>query len=250
MKDITCSAEECSDMVYPQQHPNKEPVSDYPHARDGETGGEPATGIPVDEDITEATAENEELLGSEFSEEDRELFIKQLLMSVLDEYFRCFNTRDWDGMRRLVTPNVQYQFLDCNNNLIHEMDWSGYRDMLENNMYSSFPDFKNTHLAEKEEMVLTRSNNSDYVLQPFQIVASGTHTGTPFSAVGPCPPIPASGAYIELDPEDACVTFRDKKICKIEIKGQNDLTGPAGFYTKLGGFPLLGSLPPSLPPPP
>ena len=74
----------------------------------------------------------------------------------------------------------------------------------------------------------------------FQIVARGTHTGAPY-AYGPFSPIPTTGRYLENDPEESTMYFIGDKIFKhvISPKGEGQMTGFAGFYTQLGGFPCL-----------
>ena len=76
------------------------------------------------------------------------------------------------------------------------------------------------------------------VLQGFQ--AGGTHTGAPF-ACGPCEPIEATGKVIVNDPEEVYLFFRrgEEKISRIIVCAKGEMTGPAGIYTQLGGFPLL-----------
>ena len=70
------------------------------------------------------------------------------------------------------------------------------------------------------------------------LVASGTHTGTPY-ACGPCEPLPPSGQHVKCDKEELYFTFgEDGKISQLTIIPMGEMTGPQGVYTLLGGFPM------------
>ena len=173
-------------------------------------------------------------------------------VALLKHAIRCVNNNDLQSWRECFDIDEwRGEFHDCEGNLVQEMRWNEFEEQMRR-LLSSFPDFKlNYHnsmqrLLEKDE----DSENSDEVniFIPY-LVATGTHTGESF-AFGPCEPIEPTGKFIQMDPESDYVTFRKGKIIRYVVKAHGDKAGPAGVYTLLGGFPVLGKLPPVLPPPP
>ena len=110
-----------------------------------------------------------------------------------------------------------------------EMAWNDLAGEVDK-LKQSFPDFCLIHKFLKD------GRNGEPVAARF--VAVGTHTGVPFG-FGPCEPIPAQGKKVINDPEEFHYFFRKGKICRIRVYPQGDMTGPSGFYTQIGGFPLL-----------
>lgn len=160
-------------------------------------------------------------------------------ISVIDECFRCINAHDMKTARQLQTDDVVWVFRDVHGNLVHQMSWDEFEAEMAK-LFGAFPDFCFTW---KE---IIQDPSSEDVMKLLHVVASGTHTGGAF-AFGPCEPIQASGKCFQNDPEDVTFTFRDGKLCKHEIRARGEMTGPAGIYSQLGGFPLLGGLPPAFP---
>ena len=122
------------------------------------------------------------------------------------------------------------QFMDKNKRLDCEMSWKMWAEEMES-LTASFPDFSFTcdsMSCDQGVVVLHRCQ------------AKGSHSGAPYSC-GPCEPIPAEGKKVMNDPEDIYVFFREgeDKISRIVVCARGEMSGPAGIYTQLGGFPLV-----------
>ena len=180
-------------------------------------------------------------------------------VTLLKQTIRYLNNNDLKNWRECFdVDECRCEFHDCEGNLVQEMRWNEFEEQMRR-LLSSFPDFKLNYHNSMQRLLVEKDDKKDYsaansddeevtIFIPY-LVATGTHTGEPF-VFGPCEPIAATGKFIQMDPESDYVTFRNGKIIKYKVKAHGDKAGPAGVYTLLGGFPVLGKLPPGLPPPP
>jgi len=97
-------------------------------------------------------------------------------------------------------------------------------------IWASFPDlhFETTTTADTGAVVTV------------DLQVSGTHSGVAYG-FGPYDPIPTTGKKVKNDSE--YLTFHVDTSCNKStqlVGGTNgEMVGPQGFYTQIGGFPLL-----------
>ena len=158
-------------------------------------------------------------IGSDACSEDK---LPQKRIKVCKKWLENFNSGNLEAIQELLTADFKAVFGDV------ELTW---KDTLEGapKAFAAFPDFqlKCTEMEALEDGSIR-----------FRVVASGTHTGAPYS-FGPFDPIEATGKYVENDPEQSIMFFSGEKICKQVVKPMGTMTGFSGLYTQLGGFPLL-----------
>lgn len=151
-------------------------------------------------------------------------------IAIAQVFWRLCNAHQCQKSKDLMADDAHIQFLDQDKALDMEMPWHIWADEMKK-MSASFPDFRIScdHVCYSSGAV---------ILQRFQ--AGGTHTGAPY-AFGPCAPIDASGKRVANDPEEVYLFFKDgeDKISRIVICAEGEMSGPAGIYTQLGGFPLM-----------
>ena len=101
--------------------------------------------------------------------------------------------------------------------------------------FEAFPDFQ--HNETSIRVVVEKDGYWEIVCE---IKPSGTHTGIPY-AFGPFPEIPTTGKHVQMDPERLTYTVTAQEggkglvIQKMSILPLGAMTGPAGFYTAIGG---------------
>ena len=159
----------------------------------------------------------------ESAEEDMEPYL-----DLVQDLIKCTNERDLAGIGRLVTDDLYYRFFDGSGQLVMELSLEDVAPEF-NNTYQSFPDFAMTI----QEVVSNAKNDAGTQVVAVRVVASGTHSGAPYSFAG-CEPIPTSGKKLVNDPEEFHYHIKEGKVFRIEIHPKGELTGPAGFYTQLG----------------
>ena len=147
-------------------------------------------------------------------------------LTVAKAYLQSKNNRDMEASRKLLTSDFVTQFKEF------EAELEDYARESQN-LYDAFPDFNVKHTVDNPITL-----REDGVVVIDRIVPNGHHTGKPYS-FGPCEPIEPKGTYVENSPETIYLHFRGDKIYKQEIVSHGEMTGPPGFYTQLGGFPLL-----------
>lgn len=151
-------------------------------------------------------------------------------IATVTELWRLCNAHEIHFTEALFTADAIVEFCDENKKVGMEMPFHVWAEEMER-VDGSFPDihFRYDRLA---------SNCGVVIMKGFR--ASGTHTGAPFSC-GPCVAIEATGKEVMNDPEEACIFFREgeDKIARMVVCPKGDNTGPAGFYTQIGGFPLM-----------
>lgn len=140
------------------------------------------------------------------------------------------NRHDNRSAKELVTPDNHWHFYNLSKTLENELPWSCWAEEHER-INASFPDFRFVY----RQAVLVPGG---IALQGFR--ASGTHTGEPY-AMGACEPIPANGTKVLNDEEETYLFFRpgESEIARIVVCPKGEMTGPAGFYTQIGGFPMM-----------
>eukprot|EP00934_Nitzschia_sp_Nitz4_P004659 Nitzschia sp. Nitz4//scaffold299_size22801//19256//19939//NITZ4_008539-RA/size22801-processed-gene-0.53-mRNA-1//-1//CDS//3329546354//4649//frame0 len=140
------------------------------------------------------------------------------------DLFGAVNGHNIEKFLECTTPDFLIQFED------QEMSRDDFIEELQR-VWASFPDFcleGETFEVRADGLILARN-----------FIPRGTHTGAPF-AFGPYEPIPTSGKKVENAPENVCCKCREGKVCRyIVLYEEGDMSGPAGLYTQLGGFPLL-----------
>lgn len=155
-------------------------------------------------------------------------------IAIAREHWNCVVGNNLRAARALVSDDMHVHFMDDAKDLYMDIRWDDWA-LEHERMCASFPDlsmryFNVTHCC------------GAVVLQGVRF--SGTHTGAAY-AFGPCPLIETTHKYVENDPEEIYYFFQSgkekhkDKICRIIVCPKGEMTGPAGFYTQLGGFPLL-----------
>eukprot|EP00934_Nitzschia_sp_Nitz4_P004939 Nitzschia sp. Nitz4//scaffold299_size22801//20930//21568//NITZ4_008540-RA/size22801-processed-gene-0.54-mRNA-1//-1//CDS//3329546357//4929//frame0 len=149
--------------------------------------------------------------------------IMQNLNAVMD-LIEAMNKQDYQKLLEVTSDDYIVEFEQ------QELIRSDFFEELEK-VWKSFPDFS----IEGEYYEV----RPDGVIVAHKFVPKGTHTGAPYGC-GPYDAIPASGKKVVNAPETVYFYCRDGKVCRhIVIYNEGDMSGPAGFYTQLGGFPLL-----------
>eukprot|EP00934_Nitzschia_sp_Nitz4_P000899 Nitzschia sp. Nitz4//scaffold345_size17508//16580//17173//NITZ4_008826-RA/size17508-processed-gene-0.14-mRNA-1//-1//CDS//3329548637//899//frame0 len=145
-------------------------------------------------------------------------------MKLVMLWIEKLNKHSTEGFRDLVTDDYIVQFAE------QEMNIDSFLEECQG-VWDAFPDF--AYNGKSIEM------RDDGVVVAHRFVAKGTHTGKAYG-FGPYDPIAPNGAAVENDPETSYFFFKQGKICKQVVSYiDGDMTGPAGLYTQLGGFPLL-----------
>lgn len=145
-------------------------------------------------------------------------------MELCEEYIRQFNKHDVEGVRAFFRDDFRFVFSD------HELTWNDFAGEAPK-AFAAFPDLnlEHSHMEEREDGAIILRN----------LIASGTHTGEPYG-FGPCDVIPTTGKYVKNDPEEIAIVFDEhNKMSRHEIVAKGEMTGFAGFYVQIGGFPLL-----------
>ena len=152
-------------------------------------------------------------------------------LSIGREYFRLLNAHDIDGTSELtLCDDVVHTFYDQAGAPVNTLSQKCFVVEIKK-LFASFPDFSFTHTVEPDP------ERPDRIILRRAVVC-GHHTGAPF-ALGPYPAIEATGKFVKNDPIDSYLTFHDGKICSYDAYARGPMTGPAGVYTQLGGFPLV-----------
>ncbi|CAB9511021.1 expressed unknown protein [Seminavis robusta] len=139
------------------------------------------------------------------------------------ELLQLWNKHDLEGSSKLLSDDFLVVFSD------YDLTWKDFSHEVQN-LFESFPDFHFDYrmIEERDDVVIVHD-----------LISSGHHTCKPY-AFGPCDPIEASGRLVKNDPETVvCFFDKDGKCCKHEVIASGEMTGPAGIYTQLGGFPLM-----------
>jgi len=188
--------------------------------------------------------------------------IGQDVVATVRQYILLMNLHDLEALKSFYAEDAFLSFRDKHGQLVHKVSWEAMQPETDI-LYASFPDLKFSYDCIEEEQHKGDGGDendqrdgsgpscpSHSVVYVKNLTCCGTHTGPPF-AFGPCPAIPTSNKFVQNDPEDLCFTFApDGKVAKLEVTARGENTGPAGLYSQLGGFPLLGELPHNLPPGP
>ncbi|CAB9525225.1 expressed unknown protein [Seminavis robusta] len=97
------------------------------------------------------------------------------------------------------------------------------------NIYEAFPDFAFHYDSIEQE------NSTTVAVEG--LVASGTHTGAPYTIDAKhFPAIPATGRHVINDEERFVFVFTDdNKIKSFAVIGFGNVTGPPGLYEQIGG---------------
>lgn len=147
--------------------------------------------------------------------------------SSYDETMSCF-----------ASPDVMVKFEDDN-----AIPASAFAAECQN-AFKSFPNFSMHCDCIKEERhfdVIKQEHTNRVVVE--DVMVTGTHTGEPYGFAY-FPPVPTSNKMAVNGPERVFYTIdKDNKISLLEIISLGDASGPAGFYSQVGGDLTL-------PPPP
>jgi len=150
------------------------------------------------------------------------------LTTIVQEFIERINAQDRQAIRTMVTPDLKMCWED------QEMMFADYIEAVES-VWKSFPDF---HLSWQSIQEST-DKKGKVVVTVKDCIPRGTHTGEPFG-FGPYEPIEAQGTKIENAAETITVHLTpDGKICQWLVNVNGEMTGPAGMYTQLGGFPCM-----------
>jgi hypothetical protein len=151
-------------------------------------------------------------------------------IAAVQEFVTRVNSHNLEFAGELVTDDNDWHFLDQKKKLDGELAWKYWVEEM-TKVNASFPDF-----AFQYESIVYKCGT--VVLRGFR--AGGTHTGAPYTFAH-CEPIEAAGKKVLNDEEEALFLFREGEhsIARIIIAPRGEMTGPPGFYTQLGGFPLL-----------
>lgn len=95
-------------------------------------------------------------------------------------------------------------------------------------MTDAFPDF---------QLILGPCKETEPGTVVIDVRATGTHTGKPYG-FGPFPPVDITGIKVVLDVERTTFTIVDGKIMRLFVESMGEKTGPPGFYSSIGGFPI------------
>lgn len=143
-------------------------------------------------------------------------------------------SHDLESYCSMFTSNAHFQFHDVDKSLNHEMNLAGFQEEM-HRLLDSFPDFSFTWKSIQSHP----TPDGGVVVSLVNVVATGTHTGAAY-AFGPCDPINATGQTVQTDPEDKHYHFSNTgSLVSLKVYPKGEMSGMAGVYTKLGGFPLL-----------
>jgi len=160
-------------------------------------------------------------------------------ISIVKDFFHRINKHEPSSAEELVTDDLQFHFYDLSKTLDCELPWEYWVEEHER-INASFPDFRFQY---ERAVPISVSNDDDDEEEVVVVVllgfrASGTHTGEPYG-LGPCEAIPATGKRVLNDPEEVYCFLRGDKIARIVDYPRGEMTGPPGFYTQIGGFPMM-----------
>ena len=140
-------------------------------------------------------------------------------------FLDAMNRQDFAAFMEKIAKNCVIEFPDA-----ATMNFDEFRQEMEN-CFASFPDTRFSYSPAK-------------VVQPGKMAiisklsVSGTHTGKPYG-FGPYPEIEAKGIKVQNDPERMTVTANENgEISLVLFEPLGEMTGPPGFYTQIGGFPI------------
>ena len=151
--------------------------------------------------------------------------VNDLMLQRVDtckQYIKSVNNHDLAAFRNLVTEDCRFIFANA------EFNWKDFAGEFPK-LFLAFPDFN---------LRCTSMEAQDDGTVKLCVFASGHHTGEAYS-FGPFEPIPATGKYVQNDPEEIVISFQGDKMSMQKIYPQGDITGFGGIYTQLGGFPIL-----------
>ncbi|CAB9512663.1 expressed unknown protein [Seminavis robusta] len=153
--------------------------------------------------------------------------ILQQRKRMVEGYWETLRQRDLDQWRNLVTDDYQMVCVGSRGKVTRVLT---HKEILPaaRAVFDALPDFKFMYRDIQEHKELPGC----LVLK--ELVASGTHTGAPF-ALGPLPPIPATGKFIVLDECENHFHFdpHTNKIRKMEEIAMGEITGIPGVYALL-----------------
>ncbi|CAB9522499.1 unknown protein [Seminavis robusta] len=151
---------------------------------------------------------------------------KSWKIELVEAFIQKWSEHDMGGAHAMVTDDFVIVFASADNMELEYQDYVAETTKV----FEAFPDFNFRYesLTEGRDGVVLWKN----------VVPNGHHTAKPY-AFGPCDPIEPTGKYVENSPETGTFYFKDGKIAKMMVVAHGEMTGPAGIYTQLGGFPLM-----------
>lgn len=145
-------------------------------------------------------------------------------IQIAKRIFEFMNAHEFQAAEALCTENCE-----C---IISETDIRfTMREHIEEdyNLAASFPDLAFTNLQYQY--------NPDTCKVHVTFDVSGTHTGKPYG-FGPYPEIETSGIKCLNPNESAILEINEEGLVqKFVVTTPSELSGPAGFYSQIGGFP-------------
>ncbi|CAB9511355.1 expressed unknown protein [Seminavis robusta] len=146
------------------------------------------------------------------------------------KFIEYLNARDPDALKEGVQDSCMVVFAE------QELPFDAYVDEAIK-IFKAFPDF---HIECPGGLQVEYDSKQRLCCVARDCVASGTHDGAPY-AFGPFEEVEITNKFIKNDPETYYFYVNDKgKICDFQIEAkEGDMTGPAGFYQQIGGFPVL-----------
>jgi len=144
--------------------------------------------------------------------------------AVIRQLWDAYSAQDLVEARKFYTPDMVFGFPGG-----YEIQLNDFFEAMES-LQRSFPDMKTTIDEDIVEFAPNRVRITN-------MIRHGTHTG-PAYAFGPYPPIETSGTFVVDSPIDVDYTLTEDlkvKSALIKTKKPGDATGPARFYSSIGG---------------
>jgi hypothetical protein len=151
------------------------------------------------------------------------------VMAAGKRFFECTTNQDAEGLKACATAGCEVTFRD------QELGLEGFAEEAVK-IWKAFPDF---HLTNPNGFQLKKDENGELYCVTSGCVPNGHHTGAPYG-FGPYEPIPITNKYVKNAPETFHFYVNDEgKVYRVLIDADGEMTGPAGVYQQIGGFPIL-----------
>ena len=151
------------------------------------------------------------------------------LLAAVQKFMDFANARDADRMLSIAADNCRVLFRE------QDLSFEEYLDEARK-IFVAFPDFQVKYKSIKVE----KDQSTGAVCCVVRgCIPQGKHTGAPYG-FGPYDPIPATGKYVKNAEETFYFDVNSEgKLTRLFIVADGEMTGPAGLYMQIGGYPVL-----------
>ncbi len=152
-----------------------------------------------------------------------------MILAVGKRFFEGIANQDAAAVMGNATEDCEVSFKD------QELGLAGFGEEAVK-IWKAFPDF---HLTCPHGFQVEKDDKGQLYCITRKCVPNGHHTGAPYG-FGPYEPIPPTNKYVKNAPETFHMYVNgDGKVYRVVIYAEGEMTGPAGIYQQIGGFPIL-----------